>query len=151
MLGSFLLLYCILALYGTALLYIDVRRTGCDPSGAVDNDTCTSSGAGVFGAMLGTAKLLLVIKANNVAKSNNTVFFAVLCKRLQVLRFRHKVRANLVVSQKPLRKLVLRPSSRYKLSDVNRVLQKKQYTELMMTITMSLGQRLIRKSRMPLQ
>ena len=54
MLGSFLLLYCILALYGTALLYIDVRRNGCDPSGiSTDVDTCTSDGAGVFGAMLG--------------------------------------------------------------------------------------------------
>jgi hypothetical protein len=55
MLGSFLLLYCVLALYGTALLYKDVKKSGCDPSGAVmDNDTCTSDGAGVFGAMLGT-------------------------------------------------------------------------------------------------
>lgn len=54
MLGSFLLLYCVLALYGTALLYLDVRRTGCDPGGAIqDNDTCRSDGAGVFGAMLG--------------------------------------------------------------------------------------------------
>jgi ATP-binding cassette, subfamily B (MDR/TAP), member 1 len=54
MLGSFLLLYCILALYGTALLYKDVEDSGCDPSGAVkDNETCTSSGSDVFGAMLG--------------------------------------------------------------------------------------------------
>ena len=54
MLGSFLLLYCILALYGTALLYLDVRKNGCDPSGiSSDVDTCTSDGAGVFGAMLG--------------------------------------------------------------------------------------------------
>jgi ATP-binding cassette, subfamily B (MDR/TAP), member 1 len=54
MLGSFLLLYCILALYGTALLYKDVEDSGCDPSGAVlDNKTCKSSGSEVFGAMLG--------------------------------------------------------------------------------------------------
>ena len=57
MFGTFLLLYCILALYGAALLYIDVRRNGCDPSGtSTDVDTCTSNGAGVFGAMLGTTR-----------------------------------------------------------------------------------------------
>ena len=59
MLGSFLLLYCILALFGTALLYRDVRESGCDPSGvATDNDLCTSNGADVFGAMLGTSMIL---------------------------------------------------------------------------------------------
>ena len=56
MLGSFLLLYCILALYGVALLYLDVRKNGCDPSGvSTDVATCRDDGAGVFGAMLGTA------------------------------------------------------------------------------------------------
>jgi ATP-binding cassette subfamily B (MDR/TAP) protein 1 len=56
MLGSFLLLYCILTLFGTSLLYKDVKDTGCDPSdGVSDNVTCDSSGSGVFGAMLGIA------------------------------------------------------------------------------------------------
>jgi ATP-binding cassette subfamily B (MDR/TAP) protein 1 len=56
MLGSFLLLYCILTLYGTALLYRDVEETGCDPSGAImTNTTCETSGSDVFGAMLGVA------------------------------------------------------------------------------------------------
>jgi ATP-binding cassette subfamily B (MDR/TAP) protein 1 len=56
MLGSFIMLYAVLALYGTALLYRDVADTGCDPSAGVpDNDTCTSSGPDVFGAMLGVA------------------------------------------------------------------------------------------------
>ena len=54
MVGSFMLLYCILVLYGASLLYKDVEDTGCDPSGGVDGvETCDSSGAGVFGAMLG--------------------------------------------------------------------------------------------------
>lgn len=56
MLGSFLLLYAILTLYGTSLLYKDVEDTGCDPSGGVeDHPTCKSSGPDVFGAMLGVA------------------------------------------------------------------------------------------------
>lgn len=56
MLGSFLMLYAILALFGAFLLYRDVADTGCDPSGAVsDNVTCKESGADVFGAMLGIA------------------------------------------------------------------------------------------------
>ena len=55
MLGSFMILYCILVLYGTSLLYKDIEKTGCDPSGGVTgNETCSSSGSEVFGAMLGT-------------------------------------------------------------------------------------------------
>ena len=62
MLGSFLLLYCILALYGTALLYIDIRRNGCDPSGiSLDVETCTSDAAGVFGAMLGMTPIIVLL------------------------------------------------------------------------------------------
>ena len=54
MLGTFMLLYCVLTLYGTSLLYNDVESTGCDPSsGVASNDTCQSSGPDVFGAMLG--------------------------------------------------------------------------------------------------
>ena len=56
MLGSFILLYMVLTLYGTYLIYNDVMESGCDPSSSVlDNDTCRSSGANVFGAMLGIA------------------------------------------------------------------------------------------------
>jgi len=56
MLGSFLCLYIILTLYGTYNIYQDVMKTGCDPSGGVpNNDTCSSSGMSVFGAMLGIA------------------------------------------------------------------------------------------------
>lgn len=56
MLGSFLFLYAILALYGTSLLYREVRGNGCDPSGSVtDNEICGQTGADVFGAMLGVA------------------------------------------------------------------------------------------------
>ena len=54
MLGSFMVLYCILVLYGASLLYKDIEETGCDPSGGVTgNFTCESSGSAVFGAMLG--------------------------------------------------------------------------------------------------
>lgn len=56
MLGSFLLLYCVLTLYGTYLLYNNVGDSGCDPSSAVPGNTsCSTSGSDVFGAMLGVA------------------------------------------------------------------------------------------------
>jgi ATP-binding cassette subfamily B (MDR/TAP) protein 1 len=56
MLGSFICLYAVLALYGTALMYREIADNGCDPSGAItDNQTCESNGADVFGAMLGVA------------------------------------------------------------------------------------------------
>lgn len=50
------MLYAILVLYGTSLLYNDIEDTGCDPSdGVTDNFTCDNSGPDVFGAMLGIA------------------------------------------------------------------------------------------------
>lgn len=56
MLGSFLIMYIILTLYGCYQIYHDVANTGCDPSGGVStNMTCTSAGPDVFGAMLGIA------------------------------------------------------------------------------------------------
>lgn len=60
MLGSFMVLYCILVLYRTSLLhrYKDFIETGCDPSGGVTgNHTCDSSESDVFGAMLGIIEL----------------------------------------------------------------------------------------------
>ena len=56
MLGSFIILYCVLTLFGTYLLWSDVQDSGCDPSNSVKgNDTCPNSGPQVFGAMLGVA------------------------------------------------------------------------------------------------
>lgn len=56
MLGSFMLLYCVLTLFGTFLVYRDITDNGCDPSGSVKgNSTCKDSGSDVFGAMLGVA------------------------------------------------------------------------------------------------
>ena len=54
MIATFMLIHFVLTLFGSYLIYDDVRKTGCDPSGSVDgNDTCNESGASVFGAMLG--------------------------------------------------------------------------------------------------
>lgn len=56
MLGSLIVLYAVLTLYGGYLLYSDVSDTGCDPSDSVnDNPPCDSTGTSVFGAMLGVA------------------------------------------------------------------------------------------------
>ena len=52
--GSFLLSYTPVILYGSYLLYQNVRETGCDPSGTVpDNEKCEPSAVGVFGALFG--------------------------------------------------------------------------------------------------
>jgi ATP-binding cassette subfamily B (MDR/TAP) protein 1 len=54
MMGSFLLSYCAIALYGSYLLYDAVRGSGCDPSGTVPGATyCVPRGAEVFGALMG--------------------------------------------------------------------------------------------------
>ncbi len=56
MLGSFICLYGILTLYGASLLFMDVRKSGCDPSDSKNgNKVCSSTGVQVFGAMLGIA------------------------------------------------------------------------------------------------
>ena len=55
MLGSFICLYCVLALYGTYLIYKDVSANGCDPSDSGKGTTCVNSGPAVFGALLGVA------------------------------------------------------------------------------------------------
>lgn len=53
-LGSMLLSYVIVTLFGSFLLYDAVKDDGCDPSGAVPgNDRCDPGGADVFGALMG--------------------------------------------------------------------------------------------------
>jgi ATP-binding cassette subfamily B (MDR/TAP) protein 1 len=52
--GSFLLSYLPLILYGSYLLYSAVSKTGCDPSDAIStNETCDPSAFDVFGALMG--------------------------------------------------------------------------------------------------
>jgi len=49
-----LLPYVVLTGFGAYLLYSQVRSTGCDPSGTVDDtETCHPSGFNVFGALMG--------------------------------------------------------------------------------------------------
>lgn len=54
LMGSFLLAYIGITLYGSYLLYDAVRDNGCDPSGTVTgNDVCEPRGVEVFGALMG--------------------------------------------------------------------------------------------------
>mmetsp|Transcript_23996 Transcript_23996/g.35489 ORF Transcript_23996/g.35489 Transcript_23996/m.35489 type:complete len:1339 (+) Transcript_23996:92-4108(+) len=54
MMGSFLLAYVVLTLFGSFLLYRQIREDGCDPSGAVEgNDACGPSARDVFGSLMG--------------------------------------------------------------------------------------------------
>jgi ATP-binding cassette, subfamily B (MDR/TAP), member 1 len=56
MLGSFLFLYFLLTLFGSYLIYRDIKESGCDPSGAVTSNTiCPTSGPDAFGAIMGVA------------------------------------------------------------------------------------------------
>jgi hypothetical protein len=47
-----LLAYIVLVLYGSYLLYDNVIKTGCDPSGALGTP-CTPDASDVFGDLLG--------------------------------------------------------------------------------------------------
>jgi ATP-binding cassette subfamily B (MDR/TAP) protein 1 len=48
--GAFLMLYVMLTMYGSFVLYSAVRETGCDPSGGVEgNTTYAVSGVDIFG------------------------------------------------------------------------------------------------------
>ena len=56
--GSFILMYLILTLYGTYLLYSKISSDQCNPSGAECADCapgCSTSAADVFAALLGVA------------------------------------------------------------------------------------------------
>jgi len=51
---SALLSYVILTTFGSYLLYSQIRKTGCDPSGTVEGvATCHPSGQNIFGALMG--------------------------------------------------------------------------------------------------
>jgi ATP-binding cassette, subfamily B (MDR/TAP), member 1 len=52
--GSMLSSYVIVVLFGSYLIYDQVRDNGCDPSGAVvENEKCDPAGVGIFGALMG--------------------------------------------------------------------------------------------------
>ena len=52
--GSFMLVYIPVTLYGSYLLYNNVRKTGCDPSGGVlFNEKCIPAARNVMGALFG--------------------------------------------------------------------------------------------------
>ena len=51
--GAFLLIFLVVALYGSYLLYDQVRDNGCDPSGTANpNNSCDPEGGNIFGALL---------------------------------------------------------------------------------------------------
>lgn len=52
--GSFLMCYLPLILYGGSMIYNSVRETGCDPSGTIeDNTDCSAKASILFGATMG--------------------------------------------------------------------------------------------------
>jgi ATP-binding cassette, subfamily B (MDR/TAP), member 1 len=54
--GSFMLMYIVLTMYGSHLLYSELAETGCDPSGNVlDNPSCNQTGQELFNALIGVA------------------------------------------------------------------------------------------------
>lgn len=60
--ASMLATYVIVALYGSYLIYDQVRESGCDPSGAIpDNEKCDPAGVNIFGAMMGITFAAAVI------------------------------------------------------------------------------------------
>jgi len=54
LMGSFMLAYIVVVGYGSFLLYKEVRENGCDPSGAItENTPCSPAGEDVFLALMG--------------------------------------------------------------------------------------------------
>jgi len=54
LIGTFIALQSLLTLYGASLLFIDVRKSGCDPSESQHgNKACSTTGVHIFGALLG--------------------------------------------------------------------------------------------------
>jgi ATP-binding cassette subfamily B (MDR/TAP) protein 1 len=67
-LGSFLLSYVVITLFGSYLLFDNVRDSGCDPSGTTDGvPACDPSGADVFGALMGVTVAAFVLPQVSVA------------------------------------------------------------------------------------
>eukprot|EP00536_Pseudo-nitzschia_multiseries_P017972 jgi/Psemu1/227243/e_gw1.1993.2.1 len=53
LMAVFLFAYLPLTLYGSYLMYKEVKESGCDPSGVVDNEECSTTAFKVFGALMG--------------------------------------------------------------------------------------------------
>jgi hypothetical protein len=96
--------------FGSWLLYSKVEEDGCDPSGSVPgNRSCPSTGADVFGAMLGT---LVGIFASMFAQNSPYLTLQVIPDLLQVLRLLHKVSVNSETFRRLSPLLVLPPTMR---------------------------------------
>ena len=66
--AAFLISYVVVNLFGTFLLYDNVRDSGCDPSGTVpDVPTCDPSGTDIFGALFGITIAASILPQVSVA------------------------------------------------------------------------------------
>mgnify|MGYP005857414893 CR=1 FL=1 len=88
--ATMILSYVPVVLYGSYLLYDNVRKTGCDPSGSVssvfpDADTCDPSGRDIFGALMGISVSASVLLQISVAIEKFSGQLACFCvKRIQI-------------------------------------------------------------------
>jgi hypothetical protein len=65
---AMLLAYILVTLFGSWLLYRQVRENGCDPSAAVEGATaCNPSGNDVFGALFGVSIAASVLPQVSIA------------------------------------------------------------------------------------
>lgn len=65
---AMILAYILVTLFGSWLLYDNVRRTGCDPSATVDGNTpCDPSGMDVFGALFGVSFAAAILPQVSIA------------------------------------------------------------------------------------
>lgn len=86
MMGSMILGYMVIALYGAFLIYDSVRNTGCDPSGAMPNSTaCDPDGADVVGSLMGITFAAAVLPQVSVGVEAFTDARAACYPALQVI------------------------------------------------------------------
>ena len=78
--------YIAVTLFGSWILYDEVRDTGCDPSGAVeDNETCDPDGVDVFGSLFGVtiaAAVLPQLSVSIAAFASEFHFFRILLRSM---------------------------------------------------------------------
>jgi len=65
--ASMLMTYVVITLFGSWLLYDQVRNSGCDPSGTVEgNERCDPAGVDVFAALFGVTLYVIAFAATKL-------------------------------------------------------------------------------------
>lgn len=100
--ASFILAYVVVTLFGSWILYDNVRDTGCDPSGTNDAVlTCNPAGVDVFGALFGITIAASVLPQISVAIESFTGARSACFPAIQVIQRTSEIDATSNEGKKP--------------------------------------------------